>query len=106
MGKAAREVAFSAGVDHEHIASQRLVGVFLQGNVVELGHIVFKLFLLHHFFNEVLPVIPSPRLVDLPEVLNDEGSLLDAILVDTNGAFAFGMHSESSFIRAKLVVFE
>ena len=72
--------------------------MFLHENVVKLRDKVFELLFLEDLFNEVFPIVPSPRLVQLAKVLDNEAPLSDALRIDTNGSFALGMYSESHLI--------
>ena len=106
VGEPAREVALPAGVHHQHVAPQRLVAVLLHRDVVELRHVVLHLLLLHYLLYEVLPVVPPPRLVYLPEVLDQEGALLDPRRVDADCPLALCVHPEGSLVLRYFVVLQ
>lgn len=98
MGETGGEVAHLAGVYYQHIVAQRLVMVLFQVDVVELWNVVLELLFLENFLDEVFPVVPPPRLVELSEILHDESALLYPLLVDANRSLALRVHSEASLV--------
>lgn len=70
MRESAGEVAFFVGVHHHEIIAFRVILMVLQINVVELRDVVLELFLLHHLFDKVLPLIPPPGFIQLTEVFH------------------------------------
>ena len=106
VGKPAGEVALPTGVHHQHVAAQGLVVVLLHGYVVELRDVVLHLLLLHYLLYEVLPVVPPPRLVYLPKVLDQEGALLYPRRVDADRSLALRVHPECRLVLRHLVVLQ
>lgn len=78
--------------------------MFLEVYVVELGDVVLQFLLLEDLLDEVLAIVPSPRLVDLSEVLNDETALLYASLIDADGPLALRVNAEASLIFGHFVI--
>jgi hypothetical protein len=72
--------------------------MLLKIDIVELGNIVFKFFLLHYLFNEVLTIVPSPGLVNLSEVLYNKVTLLNTSAIDANSSLAFSVNTKRCFI--------
>jgi hypothetical protein len=102
--EAGGEVAHLAGVDHQDVVPQWFVRVLLQVDIVELGNVVLQLLLLQHLLDEVLTVVPTPRLVDLPEVLYDETALRNAAFVDADCTLPLRVHAETRLVLGQIVV--
>jgi hypothetical protein len=99
-----REVTHPAGVDNENIIARWIIEMLLQIDIVKLGDKIFELLLLQHLLDEVFTVVPSPRLVNLAEILNDKRALADAFLINANCSLSFRMDSESSLILREFII--
>ena len=72
--------------------------MLLKVNIVELWDIVLQFLLFEHLLDEILAIVPAPWLVDLPEVLNNEVALVDALLIDADRPFALSVDAEACFV--------
>lgn len=72
--------------------------MLLEVDIIELGYEIFELSSFQHFLNQILPIVPSPRLVNFSKILNNKASLIYSFVVDADGALPFGMDSKPSFV--------
>lgn len=98
MRKPAGEIAFLIWINDHQVISLRIILMMLQIDVIKLWDVIFQFFLFHDLFYEVLSLVPSPWLIELPIILHDEISLLNTLFLDTSGSFTFSMDSKGSLI--------
>lgn len=99
-----REVALSAGIDHQHVAPQRFIRMFLECNVVEFRHVVLNLLLLHDLLDQIFTIVPTPWLIDLTEVFDQEGALPDPTSIYADSSLAFCVDPEGCLVLGQLIV--
>ena len=68
--------------------------MLLQCDVIEFRHVLFDFSLPHDLFDEILSVIPPPRLIDLSKVLDQEGTLTNSAMINADSSLSFGMDPE------------
>ena len=98
MWKSTWKVAFLNRVYYQHVISQWFILMLLQVNVVKLWYHIFQFFLLQNLLNKVFPLVPSPRLIQLPKIFHDKGSSLDTFLSNAFSSFPLCMNSEELIV--------
>ena len=79
--------------------------MLLEVDIVEVGEVAETLFL-HDAFGVVLTLVPSPGLVDLAEVFDDEGTLFDAVGVEAAGSLALRVDPEAGLVDVQVKHFQ
>lgn len=97
--KSAGEVALLNWIHYQHIISQRFIFMLLQINVVELWNNLLKFLFLQNFLYEVLPLIPPPRLINLPKIFNDESASFNTLFSNAFCSFSLCMNSKKLVCR-------
>lgn len=91
MGESWGKIAFFVWVNHHDVVSLWVVFVVLQVDIVEFGNEVFEFSFLQYLLNEILSLIPSPRLIQLSIILNNKLPMFNPLFFNTTRTLTFCM---------------